>query len=324
MSFEILARALGDELDGVVGIVYGQSAGRALVTHFRVKAIGFTGSLGAARALMDAITERDEPIPFYGELSSVNPVVVLPGAAQRRGLAIAEGLAESVFGSAGQLCTKPGVALVPTGDAGDELIERMRALFSRQEPMVLLNERVREGFVRATQSLVNIATIEALGGDAPPVDGAVLGRPHLLVTDTQRLNTQPLEEAFGPLIVIVRYSTIDDALSSLHCIPPSLTATIHGESEEESEMASLAEAFVPRAGRLIFNGYPTGVRVSWAQNHGGPWPATNTIHTSVGVASMRRFLRPMSWQNAPQALLPIELRDSESQYPKRVDGALQH
>ncbi len=321
-SFEVLERGLGAEYPGTVGIVYGQEAGRQLVKQPDVKAVGFTGSLGAGKILMDTIAERDDPIPFYGELASVNPVVVLPEAAKSRGDIIGKLLAESVLGSAGQLCTKPGVAFVPRGAAGDQLVEHMRLAFVAQTSMVLLNERVRDGFVGATRLIMQDPAMEAIVSGTPPSDGAFLGHPHLLMTDTAELSGATLDEAFGPLIVVVRYGDVDDVLAALHLVPPSLTATIHGDDGDAKEMSILAQSFRPRAGRLIFNGFPTGVRVSWAQNHGGPWPATNTVHTSVGVASMRRFLRPMVWQNAPEYLLPEVLRQPFGPLPIRLDGVL--
>lgn len=321
-SFDVLVRGLGAEYPGVVGIVYGQEAGRQLVKQPNVKAVGFTGSLGAGKILMDAIAEREDPIPFYGELASVNPLVVLPGAAKSRGEHIGNLLAESVLGSAGQLCTKPGVAFVPRGAEGDQLVQHMRLACVAQTNMVLLNERVRDGFVGATRSIMQDPAIKAVVSGTPPSDGAFLGRPHLLMTDTAELSGATLDEAFGPLIVVVRYGTVDDVLAALHLVPPSLTATIHGEDGDAEEMGILAKSLMPRAGRLVFNGFPTGVRVSWAQNHGGPWPATNTVHTSVGVASMRRFLRPMVWQNASEHLLPEVLRQPVGHLPIRVDGVL--
>ena len=134
------------------------------------------------------------------------------------------------------------------------------------------------------------------------------------------LTASATEEAFGPLVLVVRYSGLDAVYSALDCIPDSLTATIlHAPADD---IPALTRELAPRAGRLVFNGYPTGVRVSWGQQHGGPWPATNSLHTSVGVTAIRRFLRPLAWQNAPEAVLPPELREGAAGIPRRVDGVL--
>jgi NADP-dependent aldehyde dehydrogenase len=145
----------------------------------------------------------------------------------------------------------------------------------------------------------------------------------VLTIDASRMTPEVTEEAFGPLIVVAYYDDLSEVEQGLAHIPKSLTATIHSEDAEAETVTHLAERVKDRAGRLVFNGYPTGVRVSWAQHHGGPWPATNSQHTSVGVTAVRRFLRPFVWQDAPEALLPEELRDDYTEIPRRVDGVLQ-
>src|SRR5690606_994753 len=147
--------------------------------------------------------------------------------------------------------------------------------------------------------------------------------PAVLEIDAADVTPAVAEEAFGPLVVIVRYSTVDEVRTALQAVPHSLTATIHSEPDETETTVELTAAVEDLVGRIVYNGYPTGVRVSWAMNHGGPWPATNTQHTSVGVTAIRRFLRPLAWQDAPAEVLPAELRDGPVDIPRRVDGRLE-
>lgn len=304
---------------GALGIVYSTAAGRALVAHPAIAAVGFTGSLSAAQALLAIIQERREPIPFYGELSSVNPLVVTPGAADARGEQIGEGLFTSFSGSAGQLCTKPGVAFVPR--SASALLDTLVARVAEAGPQALLNERILSSFGTIRERLIADGRAEVLAtgsGDAAGF-GVV---PHVLRIDARDLTEAATEEAFGPLLLLAVYDDLDEVLTGLEAVPTSLTATLHSEPAEHAERSLLVEAMQRRAGRLVFDGYPTGVRVSWAQHHGGPWPATNTQHTSVGVTAMRRFLRPFAWQDAPADVLPPELRDDDRSVPRRVDGVL--
>ncbi len=307
---------------GTLGIVYGTEAGRVLVADPNIVAVGFTGSLGAARALMAIIDERPAPIPFYGELSSVNPLVVTPEAAATRGSAIAEGLFTSFTGSAGQLCTKPGVAFVPR--SAHVLIDTLAAKVSGSGRQPLLNARILTSFGEILERLVADGRAEVLAtGSSGAADADGFGVvPQLLRIDAADLTEAATEEAFGPLILLVVYDDLAEVLGGLAAVPTSLTATLHSEPEEVAERALLVEEMQQRSGRLVFDGYPTGVRVSWAQHHGGPWPATNALHSSVGVSAVRRFLRPFAWQDAPADVLPLELRDDNTSVLRRVDGTL--
>jgi len=323
-SFEAMATALLAEgaPSGTVGMVFGQDAAGRLVTRPVVKAVSFTGSLTTGRLLLETVNGRRDPIPFYGELSSLNPLVVTAQAARARAAEIGKGLFASVTGSGGQLCTKPGVAFVPTGPEGDVLVETMRDLTDRAGGHVLLNRRIAQAFETIAGRLVtNGAVLEARGG-ADPAGGAFAAPPTLLTVRARELSGDLTEECFGPLVVIARYDDVDELTAAFQEIPPSLTATIHAEDDEAQEVAGLTRLLTPMVGRIVYNGYPTGVRVSWAQHHGGPWPATNSQHTSVGMTAIRRFLRPFAWQNAPSAVLPGELHDDYAEIPRRVDGRL--
>ena len=306
---------------GTVGIVYGQDAGVALVAHSSIRAVGLTGSMSAANALRSVIDARDEPIPFFGELSSLNPVLVTKAAAQARAGEIAEGLYLSVTGSSGQLCTKPGIALVPADVNGDTIVSGLAERMLGAAPAVMLNRRIRDSYDVMRQHLLDAGASTRASGSVTQTDRGLTVAPAVLEVSADDFTSRLCREAFGPLVVVVRYDTRADALDVLAKLRGSLTATVQGQPDEP-EFTELLQTLASRAGRVIFNGYPTGVRVSWAQHHGGPWPATDTQHTSVGVTSIRRWLRPVAWQNVPDAHLPSELREANDLIPRRIDGQL--
>jgi NADP-dependent aldehyde dehydrogenase len=324
LTFEVMAAAAARHgaPDGTLGLVLGQSAGTALVTDPRIKAVSFTGSLSGGRALLSMINSREEPIPFFGELSSLNPLVVTEGAAAARGAAIAAGLLASVTGSGGQLCTKPGVAFLPAGASGDALVAKLVASVRDAAASVLLNRRIFDSYGEISERIARAPRAEvAARGRSSAGEGFAVA-PTLVTTAARNLEPGLVEECFGPLLVVVRYDGTDDLAAALEQVPRSLTATIHSEESESERAGELTARLMPLVGRLVYNGYPTGVRVCWAQHHGGPWPATNSQHSSVGVTALRRFLRPVAWQDAPQSLLPEELRDGDVGVPRRVDGVL--
>lgn len=308
--------------EGIVGIVYGQKAGTDLVSHPLIQAVGFTGSLGGGGALMEAISRRDQPIPFYGELSSLNPLIVTAGAAAERGPEIGQGLAASITTSAGQLCTKPGVVFVPAGDDGDKLVAALTSDLSDSTVSPLLNKRIFESYAAITGALEKNENVERVAVGAEPIGGGFRVRPTLYSIDAGRLNPELLAECFGPSAIIVRYKSETELVSALAMVEDSLTLTLHAGVDEDDLTARLTEIGRGRAGRIIYNGYPTGVAVSWAQTHGGPWPSTNSLHTSVGATAIRRFLRPVTFQDAPEALLPTELRNGTPTVPTRINGKL--
>ncbi|MFG3340984.1 aldehyde dehydrogenase (NADP(+)) [Glycomyces sp. NPDC048151] len=322
LAYEAIVQACGDvdAPEGTIGIVFGTEAGAALVADPHVKAVGFTGSLHGGRALLDIINARPEPIPFYGELASVNPLIVSEAAASERPEAIASGLVTSITGSGGQLCTKPGIVLVPKGTGGDKLLGAAAALVAESAAQPLLNARIAESYQAITASYTAAPGVRELAvGTAAPESGS-FGSPRLLEVDAADFTPAVAEECFGPSAIAVRYGDAAELRSALAVLPASLAATLH-TAEDDPEMDALVALVAPLAGRLVFDQFPTGVLVSWAQHHGGPWPSTNTLHTSVGATAIRRFLRPMTWQNAPESVLPAELRD-DAAVPQRVDGRL--
>jgi NADP-dependent aldehyde dehydrogenase len=315
LCFDVLdtaARQAGAP-SGTVGIVHGLQAGADLVAHPAIRAAAFTGSTAGARALLAVIEQRPDPIPFYGELSSLNPVVVTAAAAADRAERIGADLAGSFTLGAGQFCTKPGLAFVPAGPDGDTLVAATRAAIAPLSPMVMLNEGIADAYERGATRLA-----AAVAGSPPS-----RGTPALLTTTAANLPPEATEECFGPVTVIARYADERELFDALDRLPGSLTATIHRGPDETDLPSQVTRKLQPRTGRIIYDGYPTGVAVAWAQHHGGPWPSTNTQHTSVGTTAIRRFLRPIAWQNAPAELLPAELGDDYHSIPRRIDGILQ-
>ncbi len=311
--------------EGSFAVIHGTDAGRALITHPAIAAGGFTGSLGAGRALFDLASQRPDPIPFYGELGSLNPTVVTPGAVAQRGVDLAADFVGSLTLGAGQFCTKPGLLFLPKGHGLDVALADA-LLAATVGP--LLNARIRNAYreTAATQAAVpGIRPIVATADD----DGAgyrvaaqLLAVPAAdLVTHSDTL----LEECFGPAALVVEYDDAEDLGRALAALPGSLTATVHADPSTENDLArGLVGRFAARAGRIVWSGWPTGVAVTWAMQHGGPWPATTaSIHTSVGVTAVRRFQRPVVYQGMPQALLPELLRDENPLgIPRRVNGVL--
>jgi NADP-dependent aldehyde dehydrogenase len=306
----------------VVGLIHGRQAGTELVRHPLVKAVGFTGSLGGGRALFDLACGRPDPIPFYGELGSVNPLVVTPAAAAERAEAIAGGLAGSFTLGLGQFCTKPGLAFVPAGADGERLIAALGEAAAKVPGGAMLTPSIRDAFVRGA------AERAAHPGVRPVLvaDGRI--SPHVLVAPAAALDAALVEECFGPLVMVVQYADENELYAALDRVPGSLTATVHSGSDEGkpgSYADRVAQRMREHAGRILWNGFPTGVSVTWAQHHGGPWPATTfSGHTSVGATAIRRFLRPVVYQDAPAGLLPPELaEDNPLGLPRRVDGKLE-
>ncbi|MCG5461673.1 aldehyde dehydrogenase (NADP(+)) [Micromonospora sp. NPDC053740] len=321
-AIESAVRDLGGP-EGVVATVYGEQAGRALVRHPAIRAAALTGSVNAARAIQAAIDERPDPIPLYAELSSVNPIVVLPDAAAARADQIAEGLFGSFTNSGGQLCTKPGLAFVPSDPGGDGLVEALRARVDASGGTVLLNERIRDAYQNRSTEFERAGARVSARPTVEPGAGFTVA-PTLLEVGLAGLTAEIADECFGPLLVVVRYDDVADLDAALATVPPSLTGSLHsGPGDDADVVRRLVDVLAARAGRIVFDGYPTGVRVSWAQHHGGPWPSTNAVHTSVGATSIRRFLRPLAWQDAPAWVLPEELRDEYTAISRRVDGRLQ-
>ncbi len=329
---KVLRRAAAEHgiPEGVVGLVHGFEAGIELIRHPLVTAAGFTGSVRGGRALFDAAAARPVPIPFHGELGSLNPVLVTEAAVAERAEAIGSGLAGSMTLGVGQFCVKPGLVLVPSGAGGDRLVKSLADAVSDTEAGVLLDHRMRDNFVAGVQERAALADV-----DSPVTPGA--GGEHtvsagVLTVPAEKLAEEGaydllLEECFGPVTVVARYADEAEAKAVLSRLPGNLTATVQVSAEEAAGQGrgpELLAELTPLAGRVVVNAWPTGVAVAAAQHHGGPYPATTSTSTSVGGTAIERWLRPVAYQNAPTALLPAELKDENPLgLPRRFNGVLE-
>ncbi|MFE1952416.1 MULTISPECIES: aldehyde dehydrogenase (NADP(+)) [Streptomyces] len=317
--------------EGVLGLVHGFEAGLELVRHPLVAAAGFTGSVRGGRALFDAAAARPVPIPFHGELGSLNPVVITEAAAAERADTIGTGLAGSMTLGVGQFCVKPGLVFAPRGEAGDALVKTLTAAVSDTEAGVLLDHRMRDNFVAGVTARAELPEVEA--PVTPGAGGDHTVAPGFLTVPAARLAEDGphdllLEECFGPVTVVARYGSADEVTAVLSRLPGNLSATLQlseGEAAGEGRGAELLAELTPLAGRVLVNGWPTGVAVAPAQHHGGPYPATTSTSTSVGGTAIERWLRPVAYQTTPEALLPPELRDGNPLgLPRRYNGRLEH
>ncbi|RRO18251.1 aldehyde dehydrogenase (NADP(+)) [Saccharopolyspora rhizosphaerae] len=310
---EVVAEALrsAGAPEGTFEVVLGFEIGTEALRDERIKAAAFTGSVPAGRALFDIANSRPKPIPFFGELGSLNPVFVTPGAVAARGADIAQGYVTSYSGNAGQLCTKPGLLFLPADHGLEQTLAEESAAVSAHQ---LLNDRLHQGYCGRRAAVTEVPGVRVLADgaadDSASTDGAT---PTLLTTDVDTLLAHQdslLEEVFGPLSIVVTYSSEDEARRAAEAFEGNLTATVHSEDSDTDFVATLLPRLRERAGRVLFNGWPTGVAVSPAMQHGGPYPATTDARfTSVGTAALDRFLRPVTYQNVPAALLPPALRD---------------
>jgi NADP-dependent aldehyde dehydrogenase len=312
--------------EGVFSLLFddGYEVGLALVRHPMIRAVGFTGSRRGGTALMAEAAGRPEPIPVYAEMGSVNPVFVLPGAMKERGAAIAVGLHASVTLGAGQFCTNPGLSIVHRGVESDAFLSRLQELVSESGPAVMLNQGICEAYQRGTARFAGTSGVSRLGGaDAAPVDGALAG-PALFATDAKTFlgSRSLMDEVFGPSALVVQGETKDDILAIARALEGQLTATVHGTDDDVEAYRDLIAILETKAGRVVFNAFPTGVEVCHAMVHGGPFPATSDGRTtSVGTRAIERFARPVAWQDAPEGLLPDELRETNpSGITRMVDG----
>ena len=291
--------------EGTFGIVFGTESGKAIVSDSRVKAAGFTGSIPGGRALFDIAQQRPDPIPFYGELGSNNPVFVTQAADSARGAEIAREFVGSFTMGAGQFCTKPGTIFVPTGSSF--LAELNRTELPDGSP--LLNERIRDGYVDSVKGLQAAAGVKTLIAGAEPFGQNP--SPILSFTTAENVLSNPeqlLEECFGPSALVVEYGDEDSLVGLAQVFDGQLTASL--QAEDSDDLAGLIDVLATKAGRVLWNQWPTGVSVTYAQQHGGPYPAsTNSGSTSVGTTAISRFQRPVAFQGFPQKFLPDELRD---------------
>ena len=301
-----------DMPEGAFSLLFSSSydVGQALVKHPAMKAVGFTGSRKGGRALMDIAAARPEPIPVYAEMSSVNPTFILPNAVKDRGDAIAAGLHASVTGGVGQFCTKPGLVFVPGDENTDVFVSKVRTLVTNTAPLPLLTHGIQktyEGSNRKREAAVEVAAPNNKSGlEGFAVNPSIFETSAKSFLETPDLN----EEIFGPTTLFIRSSDHDELLQIARSLEGQLTASVHGSEDDLKEFADLIAILETKVGRLIFNGFSTGVEVCPSMVHGGPYPATSDGRsTAVGTRAIRRFSRFVCYQNFPQDSLPEELKD---------------
>ena len=319
----IAARAIADAglPDGTFQLIHGREAGIQVLQDPRVRAGAFTGSIRVGRLLADLAASRPTPIPFYGELGSVNPVFITAEAIAERADSIAEGFLLSVAGSAGQLCTKPGFVFTPEGSDLPRAIREFPTEFTEHR---LLDRRIAASFGERREAVLSAPGVTPIleGSLRFDEDGFGWATPTIVSVPLAGLRAGGpalLEESFGPLSIVVEVPN-DTAYATLvpELFAGNLSGTLHvgvaeaqGVTDNTAELQHLVTALTGQVGRVLFNGWPTGVAVTPAQQHGGPWPATtNDTSTSVGTAAISRFQRPVAFQNVPDAFLPAELRDT--------------
>ncbi|TSJ37357.1 aldehyde dehydrogenase (NADP(+)) [Mucilaginibacter corticis] len=312
--------------DGVFSLIQGRSteSGKALVTHPLVKAIGFTGSLAGGRALFDLAVKREEPIPVYAEMGSVNPVFLLPGKLKEDVVGIAKSLVASNTLGVGQFCTNPGVVLMIKGAESEQFLTQYTSSLTAAAGGSMLTESIYNAYVKGIAELESSHVLKSVGNGVS--GNANTATPHAFkVSGTDFLKDRSLfEEHFGPVALHVIADDIAQLSEIAEHIPGQLTTSIWADQSDFAEFKGLFDILEEKAGRLMINNVPTGVEVTYAMQHGGPYPATtDSRSTSVGSQAIYRFMRPVAYQNFPQELLPAELQNTNPlNIWRKVDGEL--
>jgi NADP-dependent aldehyde dehydrogenase len=314
--------------EGVFSLLFGRGAqiGVALMKHPLVKAGGFTGSRSAGRQLMDTAASRPEPIPFYAEMSSTNPVFILPGALRERADAIAAGLHASFTLGAGQFCTKPGMVFLPEGAGAPGFVDKLQQSVNDSAPFYLLTGGIRSAYEASIADRKARHGVKLVAEKSTASNGQLGVGAALFSIDGQTFLKDPelAGEIFGPATLLVRHANRDEMLEAARDLEGHLTATIHGTEQDLREFSDLVAILENKVGRLVINGFPTGVEVSHAMVHGGPYPSTSDGRsTSVGSQAIFRFSRPICYQDFPDASLPKELKNENPLHIWRmVDGEM--
>ena len=296
---------------------------KEIVIHPNIKAVGFTGSRTVGRILFDIASKRTEPIPVYAEMGSINPVFITKKSMEKRNNELAQEFSDSITLGNGQFCTKPGVIFVNDDKYTDEFIEQTKKIMNEKEPGFLIHKKIKEGLKRTVDKTKKIDGVElVLGGNE--IKDKTIYENTLFVTNSKKFieEKQLHMEHFGPVSFIVKCKNMDEFLKISEEMEGQLTATIHLEKEDYGKIKPLITKLSRKVGRIIINGVPTGVRVCNAMQHGGPYPATTFPNTtSVGTQAIKRFLRPISFQDFPEELLPIQIRNENKKKILRfVDG----
>ena len=311
--------------EGTFSFLQGRAnaVGERLVMHRSLSGLAFTGSEQGGRALCRLAALRERPVPVFAEMGSLNPVLLLPAATEQRGETIAEGFLNSLLLGGGQFCTNPGMLLVPKTEAGDRLLERISAGIRASAVPTLLHRGISESYmdgVKIRRGEQGVGWVES-SSEANPVCSGV---PALGVVDVKDVSDQLLGEVFGPFSLVVRWESQEEIYQLIDRLAGQLTATVHCVGDEAQEYERLIALMQNRSGRFLMNGFPTGVEPCDAMHHGGPFPAASLPHfTSIGMASIDRFVRRMCYQDVPQSMLPEQLLDANPHgIMRRVDGHL--
>ncbi|WP_028111858.1 aldehyde dehydrogenase (NADP(+)) [Ferrimonas kyonanensis] len=298
---------------GVVSLIQGRSPSlsRALVQDPCIQAVGFTGSFAVGQQLSQLAASRPQPIPFFGELGSVNPQFLLAETLAQNAETLAQQQVLSMMMGQGQFCTSPGVVIAPRGEGLDRYLSALATAVSEQPCGTMLTAGIATAFHQGVAQLAATDGVDELArGQALPGTNQTQARAFVTTAAVALSRPQLLEEIFGPAVLVIETQDDQQRLQLVDALPGQLTATIHGSDQEMQQQAALITAIAHKVGRLIANQMPTGVEVCHAMQHGGPWPAaTHSQSTSVGAEAIKRFTRPLAWQNMPQSLLPESLRD---------------
>ena len=307
---------------GVFNMIYGGGVGEALVKHPAIQAVGFTGSLKGGRALCDMAAARAQPIPVFAEMSSINPVIVLPQALHSRAETVARDLTASVVQGCGQFCTNPGLVIGIRSPQFSVFVQQVAWLINDQPAQTMLNAGTLSSYGKGLEKLLAHPGISHLAGNAQQGNQA---QPQLFKADVDLLlkgDEVLQEEVFGPTTVVVEVADQAQLSAALNGLHGQLTATIIGDPADFEQFGELTALLEQKVGRILLNGYPTGVEVCDSMVHGGPYPATSDARgTSVGTLAIDRFLRPVCFQNYPDSLLPDALKNGNPLRIQRlVDG----
>lgn len=293
----------------------------ALVQHPAIQSVAFTGSRRVGRILIDLAAKRLVPIPVYAEMSSINPVFLLPAALEQRADAIAQGFVDSITLGTGQFCTKPGIVIGIAGDAFDRFRTTAQASLEAKPATTMLAMGIQLAYTRGVERWQGDADVQLLAVGSLAVPNSCGGQPKLFATTGKHFLQTPslLEEVFGPASLLIECGDFDEVLAVANHLDGQLTATLHLEEADTASAGRLLPILERKAGRILANGFPTGVEVSYAMVHGGPFPATSDSRsTSVGATAIDRFLRPVCYQNLPGSLLPASLQDDNPLHLARL------
>lgn len=330
---ELVARAIVNAIEickmpkGIFSFLMGDDAevGATLVQASAVKAVGFTGSIAGGTALMKLANARPEPIPVFAEMGSINPVILLPELLKTQAATVAKGFVASLTLGTGQFCVNPGLVIGLDGDGLNEFIKAVQTELSDISAGVMLNERICTAYTSGIEHFTQVPGVEILAqGQANSVTAGFRAQAYLLGTSGKNFIAQQTihEEIFGPVSLLVKCNSIEEIQQVIEVLGGQLTGTLQGTRDELQHHSALVDLLSRKVGRVIINGFPTGVEVCPSMVHGGPFPASSdTRFTAVGTAAIQRFQRPVCYQNFPDSLLPDALKNSNPlKLTRQVNG----